>query len=177
MPGAGQRRAGTRPARRSGNAARGTARTGPTSTVPRMFSARVMTVGVVALLAFVLVFPTLRSYLDQRAELARLHAEVTAAQGRTADLSAELARWSDDRYVTAQARERLSFVMPGETAYHVADPESVTGAAPAAGAGRPGDATAVPTAEPWYQRVWSTVEQAGGAPAPSPASSVPDGTP
>ena len=158
--------------------------------IPRLFTVRVMVMGVVMLLAFVLVFPTLRSYLQQREELRQLGAEVTAARTDNDDLTNRLKRWDDSAYVVAQARERLAFVLPGETAYRVQDPKSVpdtpatsSAASAAVSAAASGNAT---TTEPWYQVIWGSVEVAGGTSngpatsgdngkAPTDGSSVPTG--
>lgn len=125
-----------------------------------------MVLGVVTLLAFVLVFPTLRSYLQQREELRQLNAQVVAARAHNDDLTHNLARWNDPAYITAQARARLDFVMPGETAYRVEDPQVVPDAPAATSSG-----TSVPaagggqdTTEPWYKIIWSSVLVAGAAP-------------
>lgn len=133
--------------------------------VPRLFTIRVMVLAAVACLAFVLVFPTLHSYLAQRQDLEKLDAQVTAAQARNDDLQAELDRWSDPAYVEAQARERLSYVMPGERALRVSDPQTVVETVV------PDDATvgdgAVIGADstvPWYSQIWSSVEIAGDTP-------------
>ncbi len=141
-----------------------------------------MVLGVVGLLAFVLVYPTLHSYLAEKAAVDALQAKVTAAQKENDDLGADLARWNDPAYITAQARERLSFVMPGETAWRVVDPETVPGEAPAAVVA-PGAAPAGPAA-PWYVRVWRSVEGAdqastdstGTSPSTAPTATAPTGT-
>lgn len=130
-----------------------------------------MVLGIVALLAFVLVYPTLHSYLAERAAVDALRAQVAAAQARNDDLAADLARWDDPAYVAAQARARLSFVMPGETAWRVVDPETVPGEEPDP-ATTPGVAEA--PALPWYATVWQSVQAADEAtddpalPSPSP---------
>jgi cell division protein FtsB len=132
---------------------------------PKLISARAMVLGVVALLAFVLVYPTLHSYLAEKAAVDALRAQVAAAQSSSDDLKAELARWNDPAYITAQARERLSFVMPGETAWRVVDPQTVPGEA--------ADPVVTPAAAPtpsvpWYGKVWQSVrgaDQASDAPA------------
>lgn len=126
-----------------------------------------MVLGVVLLVAFSLLFPTVRAYLGQRAELDALSAQVTAAEQREEELSAELDRWATDEYVAAQARERLSFVLPGETAYRVLDPEVVVEDAELASQ-VPGAATgpALPVGgavAPWYATVWDSVRLAGEA--------------
>ena len=43
------------------------------------------------------------------------------------ELENNIERWNDDAYVTAQARERLGYVFPGEQAIRVEHPEAVTG--------------------------------------------------
>ena len=93
--------------------------------MPRLFTVRAMVFACVLLLAFVLVYPTLHSYLRQKADVDQLRAQVAAAEQRNEDLQADLDRWNDPAYVTAQARERLSFVLPGEKAFRVVDPETV----------------------------------------------------
>lgn len=129
--------------------------------LPRLFSIRVAVMAVVLGLAFVLVYPTLSSYLQQQAELKALRSEVAAAQDRNDDLESDLGRWDDPAYVTAQARERLAFVMPGETAFRVIDPETVPDT------GATADATTTEDDEgltlPWYATVWDSVQAAGAA--------------
>jgi cell division protein FtsB len=127
---------------------------------PKLISARAMVLGIVALLAFVLVYPTLHSYLAEKTAVDALRAQVAAAQQENDDLNADLSRWDDPAYITAQARERLSFVMPGETAWRVVDPETVPGEAPA-----PVVTPAAPTTPdvPWYGKVWLSVQGADKA--------------
>ena len=59
----------------------------------------------------------------------------------------------------AQARERLSFVMPGEKAFRVVDPETVPDTPPAAD----GPASVLDSGStlPWYATVWESVQVAG----------------
>ena len=72
--------------------------------------------GLVVLAAFVLV-PTIGTYLDQRQQIAALEEAVQVTEQQVADLEAERERWSDPAYITAQARERLYYVTPGEVVY------------------------------------------------------------
>lgn len=132
--------------------------------VPRLFTVRAMVFSCVLLLAFVLVYPTLSSYLQHRAEVDQLRSQVEAARQRNDDLAAELLRWDDEAYVRAQARERLSFVMPGEKAFRVVDPEIVPDTAPAA----EGPASVLDSGStlPWYATVWESVQEAGRTPVP-----------
>ncbi len=130
--------------------------------MPRLFTVRAIVFGCVLLLAFVLVYPTLHSYLQQKADVDQLRAQVAAAQERNDDLQADLDRWKDPAYVATQARERLSFVLPGEKAFHVSDPETVPDTTPTA----QGPAAALDTGstQPWYASVWQSVQVAGKTP-------------
>lgn len=133
----------------------------------RVFTVRSAVLVLVALMAFVLVTPTAVQFLKQRDDLQALRAEVDDTRSQNADLENELDRWADDRYVIAQARERLTFVFPGETPYRVIDPESVvettdpeTGQVVEDGAVTDG----LDVEQPWYSTVWDTVQVAGDAP-------------
>ncbi|MBO1751965.1 septum formation initiator family protein [Actinotalea sp. BY-33] len=154
----------------------------------RLLSIRALVLAVVLLVGFTLLFPTVRAYLGQRAELAALEQSVLDAEQHEKDLEAELARWDDPAYVQAQARARLSFVFPGETAYRVIDPEVVEEEVLAEGAPT-GDDTG-PTlpidgsGTPWYTTIWSSVQIAGeldvvdpDAPAEEPADDDTDPAP
>jgi cell division protein FtsB len=117
---------------------------------------------VVCALVLSLTYP-LRSYFSQRAEIRDLERAKTAAQQRVAVLEAREARWKDPAYVEAQARARLRYVRPGETSYIVIAPTPT--AVPTLPARRR-DASAD---QPWYDRVWDTVEVAGEDPKAGPA--------
>ncbi len=129
-----------------------------------------MVLGVVALLAFVLVYPTLHSYLAEKTAVDALRAKVAAAQTTNDNLTADLARWDDPAYITAQARERLSFVMPGETAWRVVDPQTVPGEAPDPVAS---PETVVAPSAPWYATVWQSVQGADRASGDASSTAAP----
>ena len=110
---------------------------------------------VVCLLAISLAYP-LREYLSQRGDIADSRATVAEQEKRVAELQAQHERWSDEAYVQAQARERLHYVMPGETSYVVLESDD----APASD----GVVDALPTEtkrSPWFTDLWSSVEAAG----------------
>ena len=71
---------------------------------------------LVVLGAWVLV-PTLGTYLDQRQRIVALEHSVHVTQQKIDELTAERERWNDPAYITAQARERLFYVKPGEVVY------------------------------------------------------------
>jgi cell division protein FtsB len=119
----------------------------------------------IALLMFMLVFPTLRLYMAQQVQKEQLRAQVQAAAAENEELTAALKRWEDPAYVKAQARERLSFAMPGERTYRVSDPEN----APTPSAAPPTQAPPThlekpdqdPQEEPWYAKLWESSVVAG----------------
>eukprot|EP01032_Pedospumella_encystans_P004704 gene4704-5586_t len=63
----------------------------------------------------------MRAFLEQRAENNAYLEEIAQRSASIDDLEREKRRWNDPAYVQAQARERLSYVMPGETSYIVLD--------------------------------------------------------
>jgi cell division protein FtsB len=110
---------------------------------------------VVCLLAISLAYP-LREYLAQRGDIGGMRSRVVEQEKSVAELRAQEKRWQDPAYVERQARQRLHFVMPGETSYVVLEPDE----APApdgvvASAPRP------VAHSPWFTDLWRTVEVAG----------------
>lgn len=116
---------------------------------------------IVCALVLALTYP-LRAYFAQRAEIDRLERDRRAAQQRVDDLQSRRDRWQDPAYVEAQARSRLRYVRPGERQFNVIAPTPQ--ASPAAPDGR-----AAVAPDPWYERLWSTVEVAGEQPKAKPA--------
>ncbi len=122
-------------------------------------------------LAFALVWPSVRVYMDQRAQIDDLSAQREAAQVEVDDLDAQLARWNDPAYVVAQARERLAYVFPGETPYRVVDPEvarpAAVGSLDAVRVGQTqGDGGA------WYDRMWASITAVGEGPRMPPLATM-----
>lgn len=81
------------------------------------------TVLIVALVAggAVILSPSLSTYVQQRREILELRESVRQSQQAVDEIDAERAKWKDPAYVRAQARDRLFFVMPGETQLSVID--------------------------------------------------------
>ena len=124
---------------------------------------------VVLLLAFVVTFPSLRGYLSQRARYDAVVSDIARAQATSAALEEEFALWQDDDYVKSRARERLAYVMPGETTYVVVGADRFRNDAASS-------ATSADASEhrPWYEVVRESARVAGGAeqssePAADPA--------
>lgn len=85
--------------------------------------------GLVVVGAFTLA-PTVALLIEQRQEIAALEAEVAEQEEAVDDLEAQVAQWDDPAYIEAQARDRLYYVYPGETAYVVLDDRDDVDAAP-----------------------------------------------
>ena len=67
------------------------------------------------------IAPTLHLYVDQQHQIAGLEKSNADTASKVADLKKQEADWQDPDYIKAQARQRLLFVMPGETSYLVID--------------------------------------------------------
>jgi cell division protein FtsB len=127
--------------------------------VPGGLTGRAAALGlVVCALVLSLGYP-LKQYLAQRGEIGRLLQQQRATQERVKVLEQRKQRLSDPDYVRAQARQRLHFVLPGESVYVVVTPQQRSrpevDAAPASTVGRAGS---------WYDRLWATVRTADSAP-------------
>ncbi len=103
----------------------------------------------------------LRQYLAQRTQIAHVKQQNSVIEQQVAALQSELAKWSDPAYVAIQARERLHYVLPGETGYIVPNPSPSHEPL-----GMP-----TPTQQGWYDRLWSTVKSPTTSPSPSPSPS------
>ena len=127
----------------------------PTTAPERVLPPRVVTLAVVCLLAFVVVFTSLRAYLSQQAQYDAVVAKIKEASDTSTSLENELAQWKDDTYVRAQVRERLGYVMPGDTSYVVVGADSVKQP------GASGGATQGSQGVPWYQTLKESAQAAG----------------
>jgi cell division protein FtsB len=106
---------------------------------------------VLCALVVALAYPT-RQYIAQRSDIAEQREQAEQARKRVEELREEKARWQDPNHVKAEARERLHFVMPGETGYKIVAPEAgldVQRSSARAGADRP-----------WYGNLWAGVDAA-----------------
>ncbi|MGB3414661.1 MAG: septum formation initiator family protein [Microbacteriaceae bacterium] len=83
------------------------------------FSGFSVLVLLVLVLGVVVIAPSLHTLFEQQRELAELRAQTNSALDEVDHLTDERARWSDPSYVRAQARERLYYVLPGESSFLV----------------------------------------------------------
>lgn len=96
------------------------------SAVPRLvrsvgFTRRAIALMVVLAILVLSYASSLRVYLRQERQLAQAEQQVAERTAANASLDSEISRWSDQDYVKAQARQRLGWVVPGETGYRVID--------------------------------------------------------
>lgn len=140
----------------------------------------------VALIVVVLILvmsyaSSLRIWIETERENAQNRASIAQSQARIDELNADLARWDDPDYVRAQARDRLGWVMPGETGYRVIGPD---GQPIGTELQRPGVDAGAPVPKTWWERIFGSLQAADepatipGAPraTPSPKPPITDGT-
>jgi cell division protein FtsB len=116
----------------------------------------------ILVLAVIVLAPSVRTYAEQRQQIDELSATVAGQEAEVDKLKAERERWNDRTFVTTQARERLSYVMPGDISFLV---QNDTGA----GADGSTDTAAVSTdiqdtEVDWVDSMFRSVMIAGLAP-------------
>jgi cell division protein FtsB len=168
-PGGDRRRTSSRPVRAGSRATqadsrpgRRTTRTSTRATTARRgprFSGRAVLLGVLVLLLALTLAGPVRQYVAGRQELAELAAQREELSQRAADLQAQLDRQADPAYIAQQARERLTYVLPGDRLVVVGD------------AGDPGDTADAPADDtdadqdvPWYEGLLGSLASADGDP-------------
>lgn len=138
----------------------------------RQFSVRMLAVLFFAALGIVIVSGPLSQYLDQQQQKRDLLQQLDQTTARVDVLEQELARWKDNDFVRSQARERLGYVLPGETLYLVSDPAE----------GTPEQIVAERTKEandrrrqatPFYVTMWDSIKIAGATGGIENPSNVP----
>jgi cell division protein FtsB len=155
VPGGLRSSATNRPgARRSRRAVRPTSATAARRR-PLVTGRAVLLGGLVLLLALTLAGP-IRQYLAGQAELEQLAAEGRELDQRAADLREQLERQSDPAYAERQARERLTYVLPGDRLVVVVDGEAVEGDAGTL------ESTAPDEELPWYEGLMQSLADADG---------------
>ena len=100
---------------------------------------------------------SLRIYIDQQRDLGLAQQQIQERNQRIGQLEDELRRWNDPAFVKAQARERLGWLLPGETGFRVIGPDGKP-----LGTGvvlesqnelPPGEHSQM-----WFDRLWGSVE-------------------
>jgi cell division protein FtsB len=116
----------------------------------------------ILVLAVIVLAPSVRTYAEQRQQIDQLRAAVGEQEDAVDDLKAERERWNDRTFVTTQARDRLSYVMPGDISFLVLND---TGASVDADADTAVISTAIQDTEvDWVDSMFRSVMTAGLAP-------------
>ncbi len=68
-----------------------------------------------------IVSPNLSTYVQQQRELSELRESVRQQRQAVNEADAERKKWADPVYIRSQARDRLFYVLPGETQLSVID--------------------------------------------------------
>ena len=80
-----------------------------------------LTVLFLVIAGLVVLAPSLKVLVEQRAQIAELEQEKAEAENTVAELQEEVDRWSDPSFLKAQARDRLLYAFPGDITYLVID--------------------------------------------------------
>lgn len=111
-----------------------------------LFTGRAVLLGALVLILALTLAGPIRQFLAGRAELVQLAAEGEQLDRRVAELADQLERQADPAFAERQARERLTYVLPGDRLIMVVDGEAVEGEPVDAGTGTPPDEPAT-----WYE--------------------------
>ncbi len=104
---------------------------------------------VICVIALSLAYP-LREYIMQRAQISQLREERTRMEDNVAELREREEALKDEAYVEREARARLHFQYPDETAYIVIRP----------GAEDEEEIDPSEPKDPWFTELWRSVEEA-----------------
>ncbi len=140
-----------RTARKTGPSGTGTGRTPRVR--PMLTSRAAILALVMCVIALSLAYP-LREYIAQRAQLAELREERARMEQSVRDLRQREEEMTQDSYVEREARVRLHYQYPGETAYIVIPPDS-----------EDEDEADTGPSEPWFTALWRSVEEADSPPS------------
>ncbi|MBR8743161.1 septum formation initiator family protein [Nocardiopsis sp. MG754419] len=104
---------------------------------------------VVCVIALSLAYP-LREYVMQRAQISQLQDERARMEANVEELTEREEALGEDAYVEREARGRLHFQYPEETAYIVIRPDSEN------------EEQVDPSEprDPWFTELWRSVEEA-----------------
>jgi cell division protein FtsB len=120
---------------------------------PRFTGRAALLAVVLCAIALSLAYPV-REYIAQSRRIGQLEAQRQAITAQVNALQNEQQRLNGPAYVQQQARDNLHMCLPSETCYVI-----VGGGQPASRAVRRAHAAA----PAWYERVWTSVQQADKA--------------
>ena len=122
----------------------------------KAFSGRMLALAVVMVAITIMLAPTVKIFIDKRAEIAALESDISASKADQDNLKRQVSRWQDPNYVKQQARDRINMVMPGETGYWVFGsdlPAGASGSQPSAAE------TQDPADVPWVDSLWESIRR------------------
>ncbi|MCC9146071.1 MULTISPECIES: septum formation initiator family protein [unclassified Arthrobacter] len=122
----------------------------------KAFSGRLLVLAMVMVAITVLLAPSVRTYLQQRSDIAVTKSEIAEARATQAELEVQLGRWEDPAYVKQQARDRIFLVMPGEKRYLVKGENGLEEAEQLAAEEEPEDLQ-------WVDSLWDSVKKSATA--------------
>jgi len=120
----------------------------------KAFSGRMLALALVMVAITIMLAPTVKIFLEKRAEIADLEASISAKQTQQSDLKRQVSRWQDPNYVKQQARDRINMVMPGETGYWVFGSDLPPGTS---GGGTAAGTATNPAQLPWVDSLWESI--------------------
>jgi cell division protein FtsL len=109
---------------------------------------------VICAIALSLAYPV-RAYMAQREQIDQLVAQQQTMLTQVKNLQAEQARLSDRSYIEQLARQELDMCFPGTQCYVVEGSQPLLN----------GPRLPQSGPEPWYAKLWHSVEQADASPA------------
>ncbi|MGA3152610.1 MAG: FtsB family cell division protein [Streptosporangiaceae bacterium] len=115
---------------------------------PRFTTRAAVLAVVLCAIALSLAYPV-REYISERRQIGLLEVQQQLLTSQLRKLNAERRALSTSQYVEQQAENRLHMCMPSKICYVI-----IGGSKAAAGH------AAGPVVAPWYQRLWSSVQQA-----------------
>ncbi|MBM7824800.1 cell division protein FtsB [Arcanobacterium pluranimalium] len=138
----------------------------------RQFSLRLALVIATVMIGVFLVSSPLRGYIAQQEEKRELLSTLDHRKERVQELEQQLALWNDPQYIQSQARQRLGYVLPGQTLYTV-DPQAIAGAQPKEQEQLAELNKERRAATPFYMTMWDSISIAGQSGAVDNPSNVP----
>lgn len=122
----------------------------------KAFSGRMLALAVVMVAITIMLAPTVKIFIDKRAEIAALESDIADSKTDQDNLKRQVSRWQDPNYVKQQARDRINMVMPGETGYWVFGSDLPAGAA----GSQPSAAERQDPADvPWVDSLWESIRR------------------
>nr|WP_245190382.1 septum formation initiator family protein [Leucobacter exalbidus] len=119
-----------------------------------------------------IVSPSLSTFVAQQREISELRRSVAEHRQAVDEIDAERAMWKDPVYIRSQARDRLYYVLPGETQLNVIDDVVMP-----VESEEETNAKLSRTESNWARTLAASTLAAGLAPEPDPQSTTKDPQP